>query len=510
MHDTSAISDNKRIAKNAIYMYIRMFFMLAVNLYASRVILDILGIVNFGIYNLVAGVVIFFTFLNSSLTNACRRFLSVAIGKQDEIYAKKIFSSCMIIYATIIVIIIICTESIGSLYLKDLNIPTTKMDSAFLAYHIAIITIVVGIVRAPYNAIIMSYEKMSFYAWSSVVEAILSLIIIFLLPIIPIDKLISYSLLTLGVSVFITTWYFAFCRYNFSCTKLSLIWDKKLLKELSTFSYWNVFESVADMGYKYGSVIILNMFFGVTLNTTFGIANQIQKQIYAFTANLQAAANPQIIKIYANEAMEAFQTLVFRTSKFSFYLMAMIVIPAIFNIRFLLHLWLVDIPPYLIEFSILALIFTLIDSLHGPQWVVMQACGNLKYYSLIVSFLSLLNLPISYLCFYLNAAPFSLMVVQIIISIIILVVRLIFSYKYTGLQMNLYLYEVIWPALFITSIVVGIEYMIANSFLDWTRLCIVTFSSIFFIIILVYFIGLDNHEKKILKVKVIEKLYHKV
>lgn len=444
-------------------LYVRMLLIMLVTLYTSRVIINALGVVDFGIYNIIAGVVILFSFLNSAMTAASQRYLSVAIGTNDETFIQRVFSASLISHLILVVAIVLIAETIGLWFINEkLVIPDERRAAALATYHIVVVITSLNIIRVPFNATIISHERMSFYAYMSILEAILKLVIVCILQFFDLDKLILYSLLLMLVTVLINVAYLYYCIKHFSGHKIILVTSKRLLKEMSAFSGWNIFGGIADVGYKQGTNIILNIFCGVTLNAALGITNQIRTAIYSFVSNLQIAANPQIIKSYAEQDCERVHALVCSISKYSYFLMLLLAIPLIINMDYLLRLWLINPPEHSVTFSQLILIFCLFDSLSGPLWASMQATGEIRNYLLWTSSMLLLNLPLTYIALWLGYVPESILIIQIIIVILTLVIRVYFSKKYISLSYTMYLRSVIFPILLTTLFSVPLPLLFGN------------------------------------------------
>lgn len=491
--------NNKRIAKNTLFLYFRMILIMGITLYTSRVILSELGVIDYGIYNLVAGVVVLFTFLNNTMTSASQRFLSVALGKNDLDYTQKVFTTCFRIHLLLSVIVLLLCETIGLWFLLyKLDIPTERLDSAIITYHIAVITTCFGVIKIPYNAAIIANEKMSFFAYTSIIDATLKLLIVFFLAWLPFDKLITYSYLLLGVNCIMVLWYYRYCKRKFSECRVYGVNDYKLIKEITTFFGWNLFGSVGDVAYKQGTSFILNIFCGVALNATMGITNQVRTAVYSFISNLQLAANPQIIKLYTIGEYEKYELLVCRISKISFYLMLLIAMPIMINVSMILKIWLVNVPQYTDIFVFLIMIFALVDSLHGPLWITMQAAGKIRNYQIVVSTCLLMNLPISYLFLNIGYEPYSIITVQIIVSIILLFVRLLFSHYMAKIRYAYYLKDVILPIIVVSAISTPSIFYICSFFDGW-KLFIVSIISVLTINgLAIWILGLKSVEKKVI------------
>ncbi len=399
-------SNSKRIAKNTLLLYFRMILIMVVSLYTSRIILNELGVEDFGIYNLVAGVVILFSFLSNAMITATQRYLSIAIGKKDEKYIQAVFSTSLLSHFFLIFFIFLAAETIGLWLINaKLEIPADRMSATNFVYQLAILTTCVNIIRIPYNASIIANERMSFFAYVSIVETFLKLAVVWALAITPGDKLVIYSFLLLLVAIVIDIAYWYYCQRFLLANKFYLKTNKKLFVELTSFSVWNLFGGLADIGYKQGTNIILNLFWGVSINAVLGITNQIRNALVPFIGNLQLAVNPQMVKSYALGDYEYFKILVYRISKYSYFLMLIIVFPIIFNIDLILELWLKNPPKHTAIFAILTSVYCLVDSLTGPLWAAMQAGGKIKRFQMVTGICLLLNLPVSYLFLMYGYAP---------------------------------------------------------------------------------------------------------
>ena len=503
MTEQSLSENNKRIAKNTLMLYIRMIVIMLVTLYTSRVVINILGVVDYGIYNIVAGVVVLFSFFNSAMTTASQRFLSLTIGKGNKENIQKVFSASLISHLILSLIIVILAESAGLWFIKtQLTIPDTRTSAAAIIYHIAIVTTCVNILRVPFNALIISYEKMNFYAYISIIEVFLKLIIVWFLSLFSFDKLILYSILLLLVNVAINIAYVVYGIKNCHVT-LCLNTDKKLLKEMTSFSGWNVFGAIADVGYKQGTNIILNIFYGVTLNAVMGITNQIRTSVYTFVSNFQVAANPQIIKSYAIKDIERFSLLVCGISKYSYYLMLLIAMPLILNMDFVLELWLRNPPEHSMNFAILILIFCLFDSLTGPLWTSMQASGKIKKYLLIISSSLLLNLPLTYIFLKFGYPPESMLVIQIFVNILTLIIRTFFIRK-VNIGFKKYFISVLIPIFLVSITSIQLPYFLGSKMSSGIIKFLCTgFASVVSIVTCIYLFGVSTDER--IRIKILLK-----
>lgn len=446
-------SNSKRIAKNTLLLYFRMILIMVVSLYTSRIILNELGVEDFGIYNLVAGVVILFSFLSNAMITATQRYLSIAIGKKDEKYIQAVFSTSLLSHFFLFFFIFLAAETIGLWLINaKLEIPADRMSATNFVYQLAILTTCVNIIRIPYNASIIANERMSFFAYVSIVETFLKLAVVWALAITPGDKLVIYSFLLLLVAIVIDIAYWYYCQRFLLANKFYLKTNKKLFVELTSFSVWNLFGGLADIGYKQGTNIILNLFWGVSINAVLGITNQIRNALVPFIGNLQLAVNPQMVKSYALGDYEYFKILVYRISKYSYFLMLIIVFPIIFNIDLILELWLKNPPEHTAIFAILTSVYCLVDSLTGPLWAAMQAGGKIKRFQIVTGICLLLNLPVSYLFLMYGYAPSVVLIIQIVITGFTVGVRVLFVKYYLQFSIRNYVREVIFPIVFVTAL----------------------------------------------------------
>lgn len=497
-------SGNSRIAKNTIFMYMRMLLIMVVSLFTSRVVLQTLGEADFGTYNIVGGVVVLFTFINSAMATGTQRHLSYELGKPDG-DVKTIFSACLKIHIFLALIILVLAETIGLWFLNaKMNFPEGRMVAVNWIYQFSVLACIIGIIKVPYNAAIIAYERMSFYAYSSIVEVIAKLVIVYLLVIIPFDKLIVYALLILGISVFMQGWYMLYCR-RLSGIKYVKVKDKGLYKQLLSFSGWALFGSVANMGYQQGVNIIINLFYGVTLNAAVGIANQVNHAINQFATSFQQALNPQLVQSEASKNRDRQMDLIFKSSKFSYLIMACLAFPLILNLNEVLALWLGKFPEHTEAICEIIILGALLETLSGPLWVSIFATGKIKYYQIIVSTILLLNLPFSYIGGRFGMAPEGMYVIRLALFVLALITRLIFLKKYIGLQILKFINKVIVPTasitviLFITYFVVYKYNIEATNFVQLLYQSIIAFA---FVSLLSFFIGLTRNERSVIIDKV--------
>lgn len=499
--------NNKRIAKNALYLYIRMFLTMGVTLFTSRVILQTLGVEDFGIYNVVAGIVVLFAFINNAMAIASQRFLSFALGKKDEQEVKRVFSMSLTSHIAIAGVVLLLAETVGLWVLWNMNFPENRLYAINWAYHIAVLTCVVNILRVPYNAAIIAYERMSFYAWVSIIEVFMKLAIVYLLLAYDGDKLIFYSFLLLLVTIVVNLVYKIYSNKQFSTSRYHFFWDKTLFKQFIGFSGWSLTGSLANVGAQQGLNMIINIFCGVVVNAAVGISNQVMSAVGQFLGSFQTAFNPQLVKSYATDDKEYFMNLIFKTSKFSYYLMFLLSLPAVINCSFLLHAWLGTVPKYATEFSQLMIIFLLFDAISGPLWISVQATGKIKNYQLLMSFLILLNLPISYVILFCGYSPVYVFVGRVFVNIITFLARIVYLRPLIQLPARKYILQVVIPIALVSMLSLPVPIWM-NEIMDTTWLSVIlnSFTCLLVSTIFIYVIGLTKSERKLINKVVKQKI----
>ena len=425
MSDQSS-SNNKRIAKNTLLLYFRMLFMMAVSLYTSRVVLNTLGVEDYGIYNVAGGIVAMFGFINGSMSSATQRYITFALGKGDRKQLQTVFSTTLQIHTLIAVLIVILGESIGLWFLYNkLQIPADRMDAAFWVLQCSIVSTVIMIVSVPYNADIIAHEKMSAFAYISVLEVILRLVTVYMLVVFSVDKLILYAFLLLGVQLFIRFCYSYYCNKHFKETKYRHVWDKALFKEMTEFAGWSMFGNLSSVLFTQGLNILLNVFFSPVVNAARAVAIQVQNAILQFVSNFQMALNPQITKTYAKGEIQEMHKLMFRCARFSFYLLFFLSLPVLFETDFILTVWLRTVPDNTVIFLRIMICTSLIYTIANPLIIANQATGKTKKYQTICGFILLSILPISYLLLKLGCPAYSVFIVHFSMEAIAQIARMI-------------------------------------------------------------------------------------
>ena len=490
---------SRKIATNTIMLYIRMIVMMAVSFYTTRVLLKYLGVEDFGIYNVLMGIITLFSFISSSMTVATQRFISFELGRNNHEKVTQVFSASIYIYIALIVVSVILFETLGLWYVANyINIPGERIGAARVVYQLAIVQFVFMTFRIPYNAAVIAYEKMDFFAYVSILEAALSLGLIYFLVVINYDKLIVYSVLITASKLLILFAYILFCRRHTSdCKILSPKQvQKTTFSEIWSFSGWNIFGSMAVTANNHGINLIINYFSGVVINTSVGISTQLTMGLYNFVGNLQTAFSPQIIKLYAAREYAAFKELLFRNSKFCYFLYLLIAIPIFTCTHYVLTLWLGSECEYAVEFCQCMLAYLAIESIAYPLTVAIQADGNIKLYQILSGCLFLILIPLAILFYRLHLSPVWIFVARIIQNAALMTLRYFYLTRYNKLDLSGYLKNVVLRCMTITLLAFPIPF-IAYQFLQETFVNFILFSlaTIIWTAISIFVFGLSQTEK---------------
>ena len=491
-------SNNKRIAKNTALLYVRMLLTMGVALYTSRVVLNALGVEDFGIYNVVGGIVVMFSFLNSAMSSATQRYLSFALGQKDYPELKKLFSITVNIHLLIAFVIVVLAETVGLWFLNtELNIPAERLVAANWVYQFSVFTFFVTVISVPYNAVIISHERMSVYAYVSLFEAFAKLGVVYLLQLTGFDKLAFYAVLLFMVSFVIRVFYGIYCKRNFEECTYHWVWDKAKYKELLSYASWNLFGNLAAVGFDQGINLLLNIFFGPLVNAAHGVANQVSSAVTSFVGNFQIALNPQIIKSYASGENKYMQQLIYQGCRFSFYLLLLMMLPVLLNIELLLRWWLTIVPAYSVVFTQLILINALVNSISGPLMTAAQASGKIKLYQSIVGGILLFNIPVSYVFLKLGYEPTVTLIVMIVISQIALLARLVILRKLIQFSFENYVKKVVLNVGSVAFVSITITYLFTHAIVlpEVQYFLLSCFVSVFSVLFSIYFIGLSINER---------------
>jgi O-antigen/teichoic acid export membrane protein len=446
----SVDNQTKRIAKNTLMLYFRMLFVMGISLYTSRVILNTLGIEDFGINNVVGGVVTLLSFLNSTLASGSQRFLTFHLGRNDITYLEKTFSIVLIMHIMLAISILIIAETVGLWLLRyKLNIPVERKSAAFWVYQFSILASMISIIQVPYNASIIAHERMSFYAYISIIEVILKLGIVYILKIIPFDKLILYAALFAAANLVIMSIYRIYCKKQYTECRFRLITDRAMYKPILTFSGWSVISlSVFSLSTQ-GINILLNIFFGPVINAARAVSFQVNNAVTSFAANFQTAVNPNIVKLYAVNNLESLHALIIQNMKFSFCLMWLFILPFFLKIDQVLAYWLVNVPEHTGLFCRLALIQSLISCMLRPVSMATLAIGKLKKVCITVSCFYVLVLPLSYFLLKTGYPAYVPLVVFIIAGTADFLYQIFFIHWHIQFSIRRLLKQVFVPILFI-------------------------------------------------------------
>lgn len=493
------MNDNKRIVKNTMFMYFRMFFSMCVGLYTSRVILANLGYTDYGLNNVVGGIITMFTFINAGMTSTTSRFITFHLGKNDKDKLATVFSTSFFIHCILAAIIVLLGETIGLWFLYNkMVIPEDRMTAALWLYHLSVISTGLRIITIPFSSDIVAHEKMSIYAYLSIFNTTMHLIIVLLIPYSPVDKLIFYALLSFFLNALNLLFYHVYCRLHYYESRIRWVWDGSLLKEMFGFTGWNMVGSFSFMFYTQGLNILLNMFCGPVVNAARGIAVQVQSNLSQFTANIQTAINPQIIKSYSQGDTCRMETLVFASSRYCFYLMLLLTIPVIINVEFLLNIWLESVPDHTVNFIRLTLLLVLLDTFINPLYTANLASGKVGVYNKVLAINSFSFMPITYFGLKYTGVPEMVFLINIISTVVGIIAR-VFIYRYQ-LKVGIWDYVInvflsVGKVTILSCIVPFVCYWFLGG--ETFKAFIITSSvSVFSILATVYFIGLNDLEKQ--------------
>lgn len=503
--------NNKRIAKNTLFLYVRMILIMGVSLFTVRVVLNTLGVVDFGIYNVVGGVVTMFSFLSGTMATASQRYFSFELGNNNLDKLKKIFSTTLFIYFIIAFVIIVIAETLGLWFLNTkMTIPPDRMNSARYVFQFSIFSFILTILTIPYKSLIIAYEQMKIYAYISIIEVVLNLLIVYLLLISAFDKLKLYSILMFGVTFIITLVYRIYSQKRYVISHFSFYWDKQLFKEILSYSGWNLFGALAGVFNNQGVNILLNVFFGPAVNAARAITYQINGALSQFVNNFIIATRPQIIKYYASNQKTQMMKLAFQSSKFSYYLLFILSMPVLIETGIIFSVWLKQIPEYAIIFTRLIIISTLIDVLSYPLMTLAHATGKIKLYQSVIGSVMLLNLPLSYVFLKLGYQPQIVFYLGIVNSILCLILRLFLLNRMVELPIKKYILDVGVSVTFVSISSYLLPIVISNQMNESIgRLLIVTIAGSLFSILSIYIVGLSKTEKEY-SLNLIKNLINKI
>lgn len=502
---TEISDNNKRVAKNTFFLYIRMFLIMGVTLYTSRVILNTLGVEDYGIWNVVGGVVSMVSFLSTSIANGFQRYFNIALGKNDQDKLRSFFNTAIIIELLLIAISFVFLETAGLWFVNNkMTIPADRLEAANCVYQCSIVIFFITLIQAPYNAIIIAYERMDTFAYISIVEAVGKLGIALLLKVVLFDKLIMYSVLQTLFAVLIFSGYVYFARKCNTTLRIQRSFNKHELLEMLGFSGWNLFGSLAHMLKGNGLNIVLNLFFSPAVNAARGVAYQVSNAINSFASSFLTASRPQVIKYYAQNNYSAMNNLTFIISRYSFCLLWFFSLPIICNINFIMSLWLGEAVPELApQFCIIVIATTIVESFAAPIATLVHASGKMKVYQIVVSSVILFIVPVAFIVLKLGAPPQAALYVSLVIVTIAHAVRLVIVRTIVPFSIREYLNKVIFPCMIVvvtSSIIPLLLRLIEVKVHDFVSILI----SLGCVSIAVFYIGLTKNERLLLKNKTYE------
>lgn len=490
--------NSKRIAKNTLLLYVRLFIVIIVSLYTSRIVLNVLGVVDYGIYNVVGGVVVMLAFLNTSMATGIQRFLSFELGKDNKEKLKDVFRTALSIQLVLAGLIVVLGETVGLWFLNNkMTIPADRLISANWVYQLSILSFVFIIFQSPFNAVIIAHEKMNFYAYISILETILKLLVVFLIGISPIDKLITYALLLSVVTFVILVMYFFYAKKKFQEVDLVFSFKSEMLISMTSFSGWNILGSLSYSMKSQGINILLNMFFGPVVNAARGLSFQVFTAINGFVTNFQIAFRPQMIKSYAQGDIDYVIKMLYFVSKLSFFLIYVISLPVLLETDMILKIWLGDnIPPYTSMFTRLVILTGIVDAFATPFSTVVHATGKVKWFQIVTSSIMIFVIPVSYIFLKIGFPPEFPLIIALLFTVFVQLVRILFVKRLIAFSVLQYVRHVVIPTLIIFVIAPLLPltlHIIYES--SYVRMFLTIIMSVISTTIVTYIFGLNKREK---------------
>lgn len=500
------MKNNSLIVRNSVFLAIRTIVITIVGLYSVRELLSILGVEEYGLFNLVFGVAVLFSFINGAMVSSTQRYLAYYIGKKDEGMLSAVWVSSLILHLSIAILIAVLLFLLKDQVMKKILVVDLKyLKSAYFVYYCSIFSVFISIIQAPFSSLILAQEKMSFFAFLSLFDAVAKLIIIYLLYLFEYSILEKYSLmyLTSVVVVFIIYYFYCFKKFDkgFNFNKV----NPSLLREITIYSFWNIFGNFAFMAKTQGVNILLNIFVGVIANSAYAITTNVSSAIGGLINSIVTAINPQIYKSYAEEDYERNIILINSASKFSFFLAFIVILPVLFNTKFLLELWLNQLPLFLVDFVQLALVILLVDCLSGSLMTGIQATGKVKAYQVVVSIAVFLNLPISYFLLQSGCEPIVIYWVALVMAFVSLGLRLYFISHLTQFSILLYLKSVILRSIIVVLSSILLAFLLFNNiniYHSFLSFILVSLFIVVNVVLSVIIFGLESSERKFIFLKI--------
>ena len=493
--------DSKLIARNTVLLYIRMIFLMVISLYTSRIVLAALGVEDYGIYNVVGGVVSVLGFLNATITTSSSRFITVALASGDSDNMSNTFSTVLLANAFLFIIILVLAESLGLwFFYEKMSIPGNRLNAAFWVYQFSIATIACNIFSVPFSASITAHEKMDIFAYISLFDGFVKLAVALFLSRVIVDRLVFWGIGLLLIQIFNSSLYIAYCLIHFEECKLKYRFDKQLFKEIMKFILLSSYGSFASAGFTQGLNIILNLFFGPAINAARALSVQVQGAIMGFTSNFQTAINPQLIKNTSQKQFHTTKKMLITSSKISFVLLCLVALPVIAESGIVLKIWLKEVPSYTKSFCQIILIISVWSCLANPLRVINQAEGNIKQFQLIECSILLLIVPVSYYSVKIYQIPIIVFFVHLIFETIAQVARLIIVLPKIQMPIREYFKEVYLKLIPVFFFPLIISFCINSNFAEGLARFIINFFAIeLSIILLLVFLILNQEEKGVIK-----------
>ena len=486
-----------------------MILLMAVSLYTSRVVLTTLGIEDFGIYNVVGGIIGMLAFFNGAMSSSSLRFITIEIGSDNNESLNKVFSTCLVTHAIVALLVLLLAETVGLWLLTEkMVIPDDRMTATMIVYQCSVVTAIIQIMSYPYNAAIIAHENMSAFAYISIYEACANLGIAFLIKIGDFDRLILYAISLFCVKVSVIAVYRIYCKRNYFVERIKIVYEPKLIKEMFSFTGWNLWGGLAGTLMGQGINILLNIFFGPIVNAARGLAVQVQSAVSMFATNFQMAINPQIMKTYASGDIETMHTLIFRSAKFTFLLLFSLILPLVMEVNTVLRIWLGEVPKYTSIFVCLTLVICLIDSVSNPFMTATAATGRVKVYQSVVGGILISIVPIAYVALRLGAAPSSVFIVHLCVGIVAFIARLLIVKDLINLSIRDYIFKVIFPCTKVLFTSILMCFFVDNISSTTIFMSLVKMSIVVLIVItLSFLLGLSKDERNyiVMKIKDITK-----
>lgn len=489
--------ENKRVAHNTMFLYMRTFVVMIIALYTSRKILEILGVTDFGIMNVVGGVLTLLNFMSSSMSAATMRFLTFELGCRDLKAYNNVFNIALSIHCALSILLIILAETVGLWFVNThLNIPTERLAAANWVYQGTIFCCAIGIMRSVYDASIIAHEHIHFTAIMGVLEAIGKLLIVFMLVILPFDRLITWSIFFLLLQVLAVGVTITYCYKSFEECNFRHYWDKRLARSMISFSGWNLFGSTASLCKGQGINIVLNIFGGAVINAAAGVAMQVNGAINSLTNGFLGAITPQLTKNYASGNQNESNRLLCESSKISYFLLFFVAMPAMLEIDFVLNVWLVEVPAYATLFARFILFESLIATLGSPIVTMLLATGNIKWFQIVVGGIILLTVPLSYLWLKAGGGILGPYAISASIFVLAFLARMVFAKRLLNLPILVMIKKIILPVFFV-SIMASVLPLVCHTTMEqgWLRLFVTVGVSVVSVAVSVYFIGLSTNER---------------